>query len=289
MDQAESLRKIVVNASFQPDVLRAERHAKTVAVISGKGGVGKSNFVLNFALNLTRTHGDNVLLIDCDIGMGNIDLLLGQPYEKKSIVDLLKRRDKIENVIKNGPLSLHYLSGGISLSEVVTVDEEEFRFFLNELERMVEKYDVIFFDMGAGISNESLKFLLAVDEIIVITTPEPTSIMDAYSAIKLVHQFNKEKNIKLVVNRYQKKREVEETYEKIKNTSERFLQKAIELLGCLPEDDHVKKAVMEQIPFILRYPNAPVSKAINSATNIFLNGTMKKRSFIDSLRSLFLK
>lgn len=288
MDQAEQLRKIVQQNKYS--VIKdspPNRHAKTVAVISGKGGVGKSNFVLNFALNLIKKRNDRVLLVDCDIGMANIDLLLGQQYQERSIVDLLKNRIGIEQIIKKGPLNLQYLSGGMSLSNIVTIDEAEFQFFLYELERIIEKYDTILFDMGAGISKDSLKFLLAVDEIIVITTPEPTSIMDAYSAIKLIHQFDQEKVMKVVVNRCKKNIEAKETWEKIRTTAERFLHKTIDLLGSLPEDDHVQKSVMEQIPFILRFPNAPISKALENITEMYLNGKIKRKGFIHSLRSLF--
>lgn len=288
MDQAEQLRKIIQQNKYE--VIKdspPNRHAKTVAVISGKGGVGKSNFVLNFALNLIKKRNDRVLLVDCDIGMANIDLLLGQQYQERSIVDLLKNRIGIEQIIKKGPLNLQYLSGGMSLSNIVTIDEAEFQFFLYELERIIEKYDTILFDMGAGISKDSLKFLLAVDEIIVITTPEPTSIMDAYSAIKLIHQFDQEKVMKVVVNRFKKNIEAKETWEKIRTTSERFLHKTIDLLGSLPEDDHVQKSVMEQIPFILRFPNAPISKALENITEMYLNGKIKRKGFIHSLRSLF--
>lgn len=279
MDQAEQLR-IRLQQSYK-------KQAKTIAVISGKGGVGKSNFVLNLSLSLAK-RSKNVLLIDSDIGMANIDLLLGKS-SSYSIVDMLDEQLPFEQIVKIGPYGLSYMSGGTTLSKLVRLEEEKFRFFIRELEKMVDEYDFILFDLGAGITEISMKFIMAVDEIVVVTTPEPTAVMDAYAAMKLVLSKMPTKRVKLVVNRCQKRADGEMTWKKMYGVARSFLQKEIYLLGYVPDDRHVQLSVMDQTPFFIKYPSAPVTKAIESISASILGDSRVERGFAHRLKKLFLK
>ncbi|MDQ0161754.1 MinD/ParA family protein [Aeribacillus alveayuensis] len=279
MDQAEQLRK-KIKKLYTPK-------AKTVAVISGKGGVGKSNIVLNFSINLAKRN-KRVLLIDSDIGMANIDILLGES-SSYTMVDILEKKWPIQQALKKGPFGLCYLSGGTTLSNIVQLREDSFQHFLKELEKMVATFDEILFDMGAGISKESMRFLMAVDEIIVVTTPEPTSIMDAYAAIKLVHQYDSDKTIKLVVNRCQKRTDGHQAWERLKMTTKQFLDLDIHLLGYIPEDKHVQQSVMNQTPIVMQFPTSPVAKALEAMTKEYLNVPNDHKGFIQRLKNLFSK
>jgi len=280
MDQAWQLRRKLQQYY--------ESQARTVAVISGKGGVGKSNFVLNLSLNLAKKK-KKVLLIDSDIGMANIDLLLGQPSSTYSIVDIFEKKLPFEQVIQNGPYGLSYLSGGNTLSKIVQLHDEGFRYFLKQLEKMVTTYEDILFDLGAGISENSIRFLLAVDEIIVVTTPEPTAVMDAYASIKLVHQYDPHKNIKIVVNRCQKQKDGNMTFDRLNTTTSRFLGHELQLLGYLPEDRHVQQSVMNQTPIVIQYPMSPVAKALEKITNEYLGEKSHQKGFFQKFKKLFLK
>ena len=191
-DQAEILRKKV-------EGYQNESTAKTLAVISGKGGVGKSNFSLNFAISLAQK-GKKILLFDMDIGMGNIDILLGKhsPYR---IIDFFEHGLSLAEIMTIGPEQVSIITGGTGLTNLFTLDETKFSRFMEEFNEFLKQYDYIIFDMGAGMTEDSVKFLLCVDELIVIATPEPTAVMDAYSIMKYLHSINNELPFFLVCNR----------------------------------------------------------------------------------------
>ncbi|WP_243386880.1 MinD/ParA family protein [Bacillus kexueae] len=280
MDQAEKLRLQLQNIH--------QKQATTYAVISGKGGVGKSNLVLNISLLLAK-RANSVLVVDCDIGMANIDLLLGVPSSSKSLIDMVEERLAYTECVSVGPNRLNFLSGGTSLSKLISFKDNEYQFFFEQLEKMSMQYDQIFFDMGAGISDISLNFIKSVDEVLVVSTPEPTSIMDAYAAIKLVLHEMPDKKISLIVNRCQKRNDGEETWQKLSQTVKRFLHNEIHLLGTIPDDRHVQQAVMEQTPFTLKYPSSPSSKAVDTIASKLMGIESNESGFVNRLKKFFLK
>ncbi|PMC38454.1 cobyrinic acid a,c-diamide synthase [Bacillus sp. UMB0899] len=283
-DQAQRLRERL-------NSLKTE--AKSIAVMSGKGGVGKSNFSLNFSLALQKEN-KRVLLFDLDIGMGNIDILIGEssPY---SIVDFFNQDMLLSEIISSGPNGLDYISGGTGLGVIFSLDEEKFQRFLQQLELLFKLYDYIVFDMGAGISEDSLRFLLSVDEIIVITTPEPTSMTDAYAAIKNVCVNNKSIPFSIVVNRAFNKKVGELTYKRLEQTINQFLHREVSLLGIIPDDSTIMKAVIDQKPFTLFQPSCQASKALVMISKNYLQmkntieEVQDEASFISKLKHFFMK
>ncbi|MFC4184583.1 MinD/ParA family protein [Saccharococcus thermophilus] len=261
-DQAENLR-LRLNRQNVP-----ERITKTIAITSGKGGVGKSNLSLNFSIMLSR-RGFRVLLLDMDIGMGNIDILLGQS-SPLTIIDLFDRRLPLRELIKTGPDNVSFIAGGTGLTNIFTMDEEKVDYFLKELQSLSVQYDYLLFDMGAGISEDRLYLLKAVHEIFVVTTPEPTAITDAYAMMKYVHMQEKEIPLYLIVNRAQTDKEGRETLERLKQVAKQFLHKEVISLGVLPEDRAVTKAVARQIPFLLFDPAAKASRAMHTLVDRYL-------------------
>lgn len=257
-DQAERLR-----ARLKEEDGRSHQF-KTIAVVSGKGGVGKTNFSLNFSISLSKT-GYRVLLFDLDIGMGNVEILMGRSA-KYSIADFLEMDIPLNNIISEGPYGLNYIGGGTGLSHIVKLDDEQISRFIGELAQLVQNYDYIIFDMGAGITEESAKFILSVQEIAVITTPEPTSITDAYSVMKHIHLLDDKIPFQLVINRSEGEREGQETYKRISAVTSRFLGRDADLLGIIPDDRTIQQAVKRQIPFIIYHENSAASKAIRSMT-----------------------
>lgn len=262
-DQAASLRK-------RMDRLNAKRQAKTVSVVSGKGGVGKSNFTLNFALTLAE-NGKKVLIFDLDIGMGNIDILLGV-QSKKTIVEMYEKQLAIHDIIETGPYSLSYIAAGSGLSDMFSMDEEKFNYFLSQVDDLIVDYDYIFFDMGAGASADSLNYILASDECIVVTTPEPTAMMDAYAMMKHINKMNEHLPFYLLVNRAEGLKDGKLVMRKLQQVVGQFLHKEVKPLGILPYDKVVSKAVIEQVPFTLYEPKARVSKTLKDIALKYLNG-----------------
>lgn len=276
-DQAKNLRRMLHMASD------TEKETKVLAVVSGKGGVGKSNFSLNFALELTMA-GKDVLLFDLDIGMANVDILMGVS-SKYTIVDMIERELTIWDIIEEGPKSLSFVAGGTGLSSLFQMNPRKLSRFLQQLELINGKYDFIIFDMGAGISKDSLHFILSANEVIVVTTPEPTSVTDAYAMIKYIQLKDQEVPTSLLVNRTESMSEGKKTFENLKLVTDQFLQKEITMLGIIPNDPIVLKAVKSQTPFVIYAPDSKPSKAIQ---DIVVEYTGEKRDISPPPFSMFI-
>lgn len=259
-DQAERLRHRLKQ-------LHSTKRARTIAVASGKGGVGKSNFTINFGLKLIQ-QDKKVLIIDMDIGMGNIDILLGVT-PTYSFVDLFHHGRSIHDIIEIGPNNLSYIAGGSGLSEVFQLDETKFQHFHSQFESLITSYDYILFDMGAGATNDSLNFISAADEAIVVTTPEPTSITDAYAMIKHLVRIEGSLPISILVNRSLKER-TDSSFARLHTVVERFLDKQVFSMGVIPDDRSVLKSVNRQQPFVISEPNSKASKAISRVVDHYL-------------------
>ena len=283
IDQAEGLRRQLDNS--KKDI----RKAKTISIISGKGGVGKSNFALNFSIELLKRK-QKVLLFDLDVGMGNIDILLGLDAGQ-NIIDMIDSKLSIYDVIEKGPHDLSYISGGTGLTEFFMMDRQKRAYFYEQYYKLINEYDYIIFDMGAGATSESMFFVLASDECIVITTPEPTSITDAYGMIK--HIVNNQGNmpIYIVMNRCLSQRHGTQSLERFQHVISQFLQIEIIKMGIVPEDKTVSTAVIRQIPYVLLNDKSAVSKVLSQITDRYLMSTKKLNklrplSFIQKLTEL---
>ncbi len=252
-DQAELLRQRILNK-------RESSSAKVIAVVSGKGGVGKSNFSLNFSIGLAKQN-KKVLIIDIDVGMGNINILIGQTA-RYTIADHFNEGIPLRFAISPGPEGIHYIPGGTGLTDLFKMDQKQFDLFSHQFQGILEEYDYIILDMGAGISEQSLQFIVSADELIYITTPEPTAITDAYSMMKyLVNRTDAP--FYLLCNRASSRKEGREVILRLTKAAHQFLHKEVLELGVLPDDKNVQKAVIRQIPFILLNALAPSSEALN--------------------------
>ncbi|KPB04382.1 MinD/ParA family protein [Bacillus sp. CHD6a] len=290
-DQARALREQMNQTKRQPEeVVAIKNEARAIAVMSGKGGVGKSNFSLNFSLTLQKK-GYKVLLFDMDIGMANIDILLGVT-QRYSILHLFERDLSLEDIVQKGPEELSYIAGGSGLKDIFHFDEQKRNHFLSQLQRLSKQYDYIIFDMGAGITSESLQLILACNEIILISTCEPTAMTDAYSALKFIHNHNQNIPFQLVVNRAISPKHAINTAMRLQSVTQQFLNRNLSHLGSMPDDKYVTLAVMEQTPFIVRFPNSHVSRAVRDIASKYLHGRdttaiKNTNTFIHKLRRLF--
>ena len=181
-DQAERLREIMKGKTSSENKISVKNKAKVLAITSGKGGVGKTNFAINLSISLRRL-GYRVLVFDADIGLANIEILTGTNI-KYTIADLIVSGKSIHEIISEGPEGIKIISGGSGLNEVMMMNHENINKLLKEIEKLEDSTDFIIIDTGAGVSNIVLDFVMAADEVILITTPDPTSLMDGYIMIR---------------------------------------------------------------------------------------------------------
>jgi flagellar biosynthesis protein FlhG len=271
IDQAQGLRNLV-----QIKNEHGTRETRVITVTSGKGGVGKSNFTLNFALTL-QSRGYKVLVFDADIGLANIDVLMGVS-SKYSLYHLLKKEKTIWEIIQKGYNDLEFIAGGSGFNDLLRLTDDELDYFANQVNQLNGYVDFIIFDTGAGLSKETLKFILAAEETIVVTTPEPTSITDAYAIIKMVNSMGHKVPFTLVINRVTDLKEGKQTADKISLVAKQFLQIDIPTLGFVDDDSSVSKAVKKQIPFTIAFPNSAASKGIHSLVDRFIAGQQQGES-----------
>lgn len=267
-DQAEALRHWVHAKTSE-----AAKATKIVTITSGKGGVGKSNFSLNFAMALQK-RGYSVLIFDADVSFANIDVLLGTPAQY-NLIHLLKGEKSIWDIIQIGPGGLQFIAGGSGFQDLVRLSEQELEYFALQIGKLNGHVDFILFDTGAGLSKETVRFITAADETIVVTTPEPTSITDAYALIKMLKSMGHQVKFNLVVNRVTDDREGKQTSDNIRQVASKYLGIDLAVLGYIPDDANVSKAVKKQTPLSLAYPDTAASKGIDRIASGFL---MEERS-----------
>ena len=234
---------------------------RVIAVTSGKGGVGKSNVVVNLGLALAQ-RGLNVLLIDADLGLGNLDILLGLT-PRFTLQDALASQLTLADVIVDGPGGLKILPASSGIAELAFLDESQKLFLLNEMDYYTEDVDVVLIDTGAGISPNVLFFNIGAQERILVVNNQPPAIADAYALIKILVSQHGETSFKLLVNGLAHRREAESVYRTLLRVADRFLGREITLdyLGFVPYDQALPKAVMRQQPVLALYPQSPASKS----------------------------
>jgi len=257
MDQAEQLRKMMQQSESKPK-------ARVITVTSGKGGVGKTSISINLAIQLTRL-GKRVVVFDADFGLANIEVMLGV-RPQYNLADMMFRGKDLADIITQGEEGISFISGGSGIQELASMNREQVMFLTSRLIALDKYADVIIVDTGAGISDSVLEFVLASTEVLLVATPEPTSITDAYALLKALNrktEFVKEHtSIKMISNRVKNDAEGQNVYEKMSVVSEKFLNIPITYLGPVPMDEQISKAVMRQKPVSVINPDAPASRAI---------------------------
>lgn len=255
VDQAVTLRTYSQNGGLLNS--KEPRHTRVIAVSSGKGGVGKTNTVVNLAVSFSRM-GKKVLLLDADLGLGNLDVLLGLT-PKYNIGHLLRGEKTIEEVLVKGPAGILILPASSGVQELTSLGVEERLSLSSHLENLDLGIDIMLIDTGAGISSNVLFFNVAAQEIIVVVTPEPTSITDAYALMKVLLQKHGERTFKLLVNSVKSRKDAIEVYRKISLAAERFLQISVDYLGCVLHDENLPKSVIRQKAITELYPDSKAS------------------------------
>ncbi len=260
MDQAEKLRKIIREQTTP------RRVARVITVTSGKGGVGKSSISVNLAIALSRL-GNRVIVLDADFGLANVEVMLGiRP--QYNLADLMFRGKNLSDIITEGPENIGFISGGSGIQELTNLSRDQIVYLIQKLVELDERADIIIVDTGAGISDSVLEFVAASSEVLLVATPEPTSITDAYALLKTLNRktdVSLEKTvIKMIANRVDSYEDGKELYDKLSLVVSKFLDLKLEFLGSVPSDTSVSKAVMKQKPAMMLYPNSDFTFSLTS-------------------------
>lgn len=258
-DQAQSLRDLVKNANVSNSQF-FENGSKVFTITSGKGGVGKTNITVNLAIALKRL-GIKVLIIDADLGLSNVEVLFGTSAES-TVKDLLEGKKRIEAIVQEGPFGINFISGGSGIVDLADIDESKLMRLVQSIEVINRHFEIVLIDTGAGISKNVLEFVLMSDEVIVVTTPEPTAITDAYAIIKAVISKGFTNKIHILVNRANSKKEADEIFSRLSGVIKRFLNRDVEYIGYIENNDLVSKSVIKQVPFIISFEKSDVSRQI---------------------------
>jgi len=235
--------------------------ARVLAVTSGKGGVGKSNFSTNLAITL-GLRGKRVILFDADVGLANAHILLGAS-PTFTLEHVMHGAKTMPEVLHTAAQNVQLIGGGSGITEMAGLSDECRAAFLSELRELDAACDLIVIDTGAGVENNVLAFLCAVNEIVVVTTPEPTAIANAYATIKVVSQENPGVRLMLVVNMVKSSGEGALVAERLSTITRQFLNLEVEYVGCIPIDPAVPNAVRTRTPFVSKSPGCAASAGIN--------------------------
>lgn len=276
MDQAEQLRNIIKAGSV--NINRNRPVARVITVTSGKGGVGKSNTAINLAIQF-RKMGQRVIILDADFGLANIEIMFGT-VPKHNLCDLIYQGKNIKEIITWGPMEVGFISGGSGIAGLSNLSRDYLTYIIQNLAELDAIADVIIVDTGAGISDAVLEFLVASGEIILVTTPEPTSITDSYSLLKALTRHPRfvmeECQIKVIANKVDSQGEGRALFNKLNAVVSRYLKLQISHLGTVPQDNQLAKAVMQQMPVSLQTPQAKSALAYEAIAAKLMNKEMNE-------------
>lgn len=286
MDQAENLRNIIKQQN-QIDMSQA----RVITVTSGKGGVGKTSVAINLAIQF-RKQGKSVIIFDADFGLANIEVMFGA-IPKYNLSDMIFRGKSIKDIIVQGPMDIGFISGGSGINGLGNLNYDQINFLVYKLKELESLADIIIVDTGAGISDSVLGFVAASSEVLLVTTPEPTSITDSYALLKALNVkagFEKENtSIHMIANRVANYEDGKNLYNKLNVVVSKFLNINLKFLGIVTQDNNMGKAVMQQKPVSLIYPNSAASKELSELADAIIKGEAVENKKNKGLASAILR
>ena len=277
------------SSKTKPYSARPSTYARVIAVTSGKGGVGKTTFVVNLAIALALKE-KKVAIFDADLGLANVHILMGiKP--RFNLSHLIQDGFSLEDVIVRGPLGIQILSGGQGVRELANLQEEERRALLRQLDKLERNVEYLIVDTGAGISENVLRFASFADEVVVVTTPNVAAAADAYSIIKILLSMEPKSKIGLITNEVGNMYHSKNVFNRINVASGKYLNYSLGDLGYIVADDCIKAANQVRKPLLLSYPNSPAANCIKNITETILServfvNTRKESSFQDLMGAL---
>ena len=278
MDQARTLRSMTEqrknprgggdagkNAQKKPDSSNKKNATQVIAVTSGKGGVGKTNVVANLGYALTKLN-KRVLILDADIGLANLDVLLGFSPQY-NLQHVLNGEKTIGEVLVSGPGGMKIIPACSGVQELSDLNQAQKLCLLTELDSLYEETDIFLIDTSAGISSNVMYFNVAAQEILIVVTPEPTSITDAYAMMKVLFLKYGVNHFRLLVNSAKSAEEAREVFNHVSFVGQKFLNLSIDYWGHIVRDEHIAKAVRQQKALVERYPDSPASQCFLELAN----------------------
>lgn len=269
MDQAEQLRALIKQQAAQEKKEQEIKNpsnkklANVITITSGKGGVGKTSIAINLAIQLAAMD-KKVIIIDADMGLANVEVMLGiRP--QYDLGDLMFGSMKLSNIITEGPMGIGFISGGSGINELNNLSKEQVETMTNRLFELDELADYVIVDTGAGITDTIMQFVKVSSQVLVVTTPEPTSITDAYAVLKALNRELPYMNgtaIKMISNRVGGQHEGEALYNKLNCVVEKFLDVKLDYLGAVVQDNNLSKGILNQQPVSVTNPNSASVKTI---------------------------
>jgi len=277
-DQAQSLREIIqksehealatVNAAPYPP-------SKIITVTSGKGGVGKSSITVNLAVALSQL-GLKILIFDADFGLANIDVMLGMP-SRYNLSHLLKKERALHEIVQQWHNGIYYISGGSGVSELLHMSESQLAKIIDGALALPEPLDIILCDTGAGVNDMIIRLAAASSEVLLVTTPEPTAILDAYALIKTLYQGGEGPQTRLIMNKAVSVKEAENAIASFVRISGKYLNQRIEPLGSILYDDDMAKSIKQQTPLMLSQPKSITARNFLTIAQTLLQLSTEQR------------
>lgn len=283
MDQAANLRRLVLETDA-----KKQKKTKTIAITSGKGGVGKTSVAVSLSIALAKG-GSSVTLLDADLGLANINVILGI-IPKYNLYHVIKGQKKLKDIVIEVPEGIKIIAGASGFHQLANLDPKQRNEFISAVSEL-DSDDYMVVDTGAGVSQNVLAFVMASDEIIVVTTPEPTAITDAYGIIKSIAAQSPDKIIKIIVNRVQSVAEGNRVAQRVINIAGQFLNIKVENLGFIFDDLYVPKSVRNQKPFIVSYPKCKAAACVSIIADRISNkstGSAKGSGLASFFKNLFV-
>ncbi|MBI4977305.1 MAG: MinD/ParA family protein [Spirochaetes bacterium] len=275
-DQADELRKMMSGP--------VQYQQRVIAVTSGKGGVGKTNVAINLGIALGR-YNKKVIVMDADLGLANVNVILGKIPEF-NLFHVMKGLKKMRDIVINTNYGIRFIAGASGFSQLANLSEESRNNLVNGLEELNDA-DIIIIDTGAGVSNNVLSFVLAADEVVIVTTPEPTAITDAYGIIKAISSEATSPDLKLIINRVKSVTEARKVSERVVNIASQFLNMKVNNLGFVFEDEIVSQAVIRQLPFMELDPKSRAAMCLDHLAQRLLKITDKEFKEPKGLKGFF--
>ena len=239
------------------DAPSGSARAQTFCVTSGKGGVGKTAFSINFALTLAGMN-KRVVIVDSDFGFSNVNLMLGKTSQY-SLADVLAGQRRLEDVMEESYRNVWYISGGSGVAELMSLGGTELELILAQLAVLEERMDFIIFDTGAGINDNILRLMETSDSTILVTTPEPTSVLDSYVVLKAASDLSERPVVSVLVNKANSEGEAESTFKGLSTVAGTNLGYRLSMLGYIPADSRITKSIKAMVPFMIQYPGSGTS------------------------------
>lgn len=270
MDQAHKLRN-VIKAKNQNTV----KPARVITITSGKGGVGKSNLAVNLAVQL-RKKGNRVIILDADFGLANVEIMFGV-VPKYNLTSLINQERTIKEIVNKGPMDIGFISGGNGVLGMNNLTREQIMLLVKYISELNELADIIIIDTGAGVSDQVIEFVLASPEILLVTTPEPSSLTDSYSVLKALYRnpnfMPDSTTIHVVANKAHSIEDGQMVYNKLNSVVQQFLNGSVNYLGMIPQDTALERSVRQQKIVSLNEPNSNSAKAFEALATNLLEGT----------------